>query len=266
MSDLRIFSYLPNPRIWKATITARLCGVDVEVRGASTTELPEWLWDFDAHRLSEAEKASLKHLARAGLVGLKTTLYKTDAFLQANPYGNVPAAFSPDGAVGVFESNSIMRAVARLGSATVPLYGSDPYTACRIDGFLDASLLFSRDVQTYVLALRAGDIPLAVHSSMRQAMASYLPGIERALSQTSAFLAGPILSIADICYFVELSLLFNEYAHRPLLGAAGLEPLLSATTRSEYGVAFGHFERLRAHAAFAPDAEVFLKELTSLDS
>src|SRR6266851_2467649 len=33
MSELRIFSYLPNPRIWKATIAARLPGVEVEVRG-----------------------------------------------------------------------------------------------------------------------------------------------------------------------------------------------------------------------------------------
>jgi hypothetical protein len=29
MSDLRIFSYLPNPRIWKESIAARLCGVSV---------------------------------------------------------------------------------------------------------------------------------------------------------------------------------------------------------------------------------------------
>ncbi len=263
MSDLRIFSYLPNPRIWKATITARLCGVDVEIRGAPTSELPNWLWDFDARHLSKADKASLPHLARAGVVGLKTTLYKTDAFLQANPFGNVPAAFSPDGAVGVFESNSIMRAVARLGAATVQLYGADPFTASRIDGFLDASLLFSRDVQTYVLALRAGEIPPAVHSAMRAAMASYLPGIQRALSQTSAFLAGPTLSIADICFFVELSLLFNEYAHRELLRAAGLEPLLSDNCRAQYSVAFGHFDRLRGHEAFSPDAEAFLKDLTS---
>ena len=26
MSELRIFSYLPNPRIWKATIAARCAG------------------------------------------------------------------------------------------------------------------------------------------------------------------------------------------------------------------------------------------------
>jgi len=35
MSDLRIFSYLPNPRIWKATIAARLTRVALEIRGAS---------------------------------------------------------------------------------------------------------------------------------------------------------------------------------------------------------------------------------------
>ncbi|MBL6599052.1 MAG: glutathione S-transferase, partial [Alphaproteobacteria bacterium] len=32
MPDLRIFSYLPNPRIMKATIAARLNGADIEVR------------------------------------------------------------------------------------------------------------------------------------------------------------------------------------------------------------------------------------------
>jgi hypothetical protein len=33
VSDLRVFSYLPSPRLWKATIAARLCGIDIEVRG-----------------------------------------------------------------------------------------------------------------------------------------------------------------------------------------------------------------------------------------
>ena len=30
---LKIFSYLPNPRVWKAVIAGRLGGVDVEVVG-----------------------------------------------------------------------------------------------------------------------------------------------------------------------------------------------------------------------------------------
>src|SRR5262249_4054976 len=126
MADLRIFSYLPGPRVWKATIAARFCGVDVEVRGAAANELKSWLWDFDARPLSEAEHAEHASLARTGRVGMRgTRLFKTDAFMQAHPFGTVPAAFSPDGTIGIFESNSIMRAVARLGEKRFPLYGRD---------------------------------------------------------------------------------------------------------------------------------------------
>src|SRR4029079_10203965 len=64
MADLRIFSYLPNPRIWKATIAARLCRVEVEVRGAKPAELKDWLWDFDAHPLTEADRSTAR--PRAG--------------------------------------------------------------------------------------------------------------------------------------------------------------------------------------------------------
>lgn len=35
MADLRIFSYLPNPRLYKATVAARYCGVDIELRSAA---------------------------------------------------------------------------------------------------------------------------------------------------------------------------------------------------------------------------------------
>jgi hypothetical protein len=115
MVALRIFSYLPNPRIWKATITARLCDVEVEVRGASPNELSQWLWDFDARPIANVPRDMLAGAERIGRVGFADQkLYKTDAFLEAQPFGTVPAAFSPDGHIGIFESNSIMRAVARI--------------------------------------------------------------------------------------------------------------------------------------------------------
>ena len=57
MADLRIFSYLPNPRVYKATIAARLTGVELEIRGASPAELAAWLWDFDARPLSDDDRA-----------------------------------------------------------------------------------------------------------------------------------------------------------------------------------------------------------------
>ena len=38
MADLRIFSYLPNPRLYKATIAARYSGAEIEVIGAKPPE------------------------------------------------------------------------------------------------------------------------------------------------------------------------------------------------------------------------------------
>ena len=58
MSDIRIFSYLPNPRVWKALIAADLCGVKVEVIGDKPANLGNWLWDFDARELGDAEKSA----------------------------------------------------------------------------------------------------------------------------------------------------------------------------------------------------------------
>lgn len=96
MAALRIFSYLPNPRIWKATITGRLCDVEIEVRGASPNALSQWLWDFDARPISEVPPDVLATAARIGRIGFADrTLYKTAAFLAAQPFGTVPAAFSP---------------------------------------------------------------------------------------------------------------------------------------------------------------------------
>src|SRR5437667_11005031 len=151
MSQLRIFSYLPNPRIWKATIAARLCGVEVEVRGTSPKELQSWLWDFDARPLSSDEPAASAE-ARVGKVGFRwTPLHKTAAFMEAHPFGTVPAAFSPDGKVGILESNSISRAVARLGERRFPLHGRGPYEASRLHSFPHARLLVARHRPSHLL-------------------------------------------------------------------------------------------------------------------
>ena len=166
---LRILSYLPNPRVAKATIAARLCGITIEVRGAPPREIAGWLWDFDARPLEAADtSAGSVREARTGFAG---TLRKTDAFLSAHPFGAVPAAFSSDGKIGVFESNAIARAVVRLAPERTGLYGDDPYTASRIDAFLDASLVFARDVQLYLLKLAGGRVKPPTHERARAARA-----------------------------------------------------------------------------------------------
>jgi len=262
MSDLRIFSYLPNPRIWKATIAGRLCGVDVEVRGSSPKELSSWLWDFDARPLSANELTSSVD-SKTGKIGFTGTLHKTDAFMRAHPFGTVPAAFSPDGKTGIFESNSIMRAVARLGENRCPLYGRDAYEASRIDSFLDASLVFARDSQIYLLSLISGTVSPEIHSRMRDSFTVYLAGINQALSPDREFLVGESVSIADICFVAELALFFNEKARPGELLKKGLDPILRAGVDAEYPLAFAHFARLRKHAAFAPDMEPYLKKFES---
>ena len=262
MSELRIFSYLPNPRVWKATIAARLCGVDIEVRGASPKELQSWLWDFDARPLSSDEQARLGDGA-AGKVGFKVALHKTAAFMEAHPFGTVPAAFSPDGKVGIFESNSIMRAVARLGENKFPLYGRGPYEAARVDSFLDASLAFARDGQHYLLSLMNGAVSSEVHSRARDGFAAYAAGINQALSSGRECLVGDNVTLADICFAAELSLFLNESSGADVLEKQGFEPILHRGVGTMFPRAFAHFARLREHPAFAPDLAPYLKKFES---
>jgi len=256
---LRVFSYLPNPRLAKATIAARLCGVSLDVRGANARELGVWLWDFDARPLAPGESQSAT--ARSAHTGFGGTLHKTDAFLSAHPFGTVPAAFSPDGKLGIFESNSILRAVARLGAEKLELYGGDPYSASRIDSFLDASLVFARDVQLYLLKLAAGKIKAPTHERARAARDAYLGGIEQALSSTRSFIAGDSISLADICFAAELALFSAERVHRKVLEEAALEPLWDDGLRASRPRALEHFARLCAHPAFAPDLGPYLAKL-----
>src|SRR5262245_16034689 len=258
MSELRIFSYLPNPRIWKATIAARLCGIEVEVRGTLPKELASWLWDFDARPLSNSDLAESSDV-QVGKVGFSgTRLHKTSAFLAAHPFGAVPAAFSPDGKVGIFESNSIMRAVARLGESEFPLYGCDAYEASRIDSFLDASLVFARDMQLYLLSLMNGTVSTEIHARMRDGFVVYAAGINQALSPDREFLVGDTITIADICFAAELCLFFNEKKSVGVLEQKGLAPILHAGIATEFPRAFAHLARLRKHPAFAPDVEPYL--------
>jgi len=264
MSELRIFSYLPNPRIWKATITARLCGVEMEVRGTSPKELASWLWDFDARPLSgnELVESPDSQIGHVGFAGMR--LHKTSAFLEAHPFGTVPAAFSPDGKVGIFESNSIMRSVARLGESEFPLYGGDAYEASRIDSFLDASLVFARDAQFYLLALMNRTVSAETYTRAREGFAVYANGVNQALTPDHEFLVGDSITIADICFVAELCLFFNERRSLQVIEKHGFTPILHARVEAEYPRVFAHFTKLRTHPAFAPDVEPYLKKLETL--
>ena len=93
--------------------------------GDSPANLAHWLWDFDARPLPEAERGPDSAYARTSRRGFVGTLYKTDKFLKTQPFGTVPCALDPTGEMGIFESNSWLRAVARAGQHNHTLYGGD---------------------------------------------------------------------------------------------------------------------------------------------
>jgi len=249
MSDIRIFSYLPNPRIWKSVIASRLNGVELDIRGDTPANLANWLWDFEARPLeqvSEPERQASERTARTGFSG---KLYKTDEFLAANPAGTVPCAFSPDGKVGIFESNSMLRAVARLGESQYPLYGADPYQASRIDSFLDISLVFARDSQIYLLAIGAKQVTPGVHAAAAKAFSGWMSALEQAMS-AGQYLVGEDITLADICVVCEFAMFTRERKFKGLLGEQGLGLI---TEMNLYPNVQALIDRLCRHPAFAPE-------------
>ena len=245
---------MPNPRVWKSLIAADLCGVEVEVVGAKPPELGTWLWDYDARPLADDERTEQSPHARIGRRGFSGTLWKTDAFLSAHPFGTVPAAFSPGGDVGVFESNSILRAVARAGAGERNLYGKDGYEASRIDSFLDANLVFAREAQVYLLGMN--NLTEEMHSRMAAAYEFYLAGINQALAHNK-YLVGDELSIADISFVCDFAQYLREGHYEEQLSSAGLA-VISADGLEAYPHAYKHMLALSETEPFAERMGTYL--------
>ncbi len=259
-ADLRIFSYLPNPRLSKATIAARFSGARIDIVGDKPRAMIDWLWDFEARHLSDEDKQSLSGFARVGTIGFAGgTLYKSDAFLKAHPFGSIPAAFSGDGSVGIFESNAIMRAAARLGPNAHTLLGRGPMHQSRVDSFLDRSLVFARDSQRYLLT--NGTLCEQDYAEMATSLETYAAGIDNAL-QYGAFIAGDDVTLADIAVVCELCLLTNEYRFEDQLSAHGFGPLLPRL--APYTHLGDHMAKLAADARFIEDLDRYLKRLLAV--
>ena len=246
MYKLKIFSYLPNPRVWKSIIAGKICGVEIEVIGDKPAKLGSWLWDFNPKALKDNEINPNHKYARKGKRGFSGVLYKTDAFLKAHPFGTVPAAFSPDGNIGIFESNSILRAVARVGKE-FNLYGENEYQASRIDSFLDANLVFAREAQVYMLDYEK--VSKEGYERVTAAYEFYLSGIEQALNE-SPFISGKDLSIADISFVCDFAQFLREGHYEDVLKDRGFA-LVANNFKDEYPKAFTHLLSLAKREEFS---------------
>ena len=252
--DIRIFSYLPNPRVWKSLITAKFGNVKLKVIGDKPMSLTNWLWDFDAQELTSLDSEEMKSFKRKSKRGFKGNLYKTDMFLEKHPFGTVPAGFNSDGSIGIFESNSIMRAVAR-SSDDLSLYGgNDSYMQSRIDSFLDANLIFAREFQVYTLEIDSLNDYL--HHRMTSAYLFYMDGIEKALSNNE-FIAGKFLTIADISFVCDLAQFLRERDKIEIINNQGYD-LITLNFEEEFPNAYLHLKKLAIHEKFK---ELLLKYL-----
>tara|TARA_B100000073_G_scaffold110367_1_gene89040 strand:+ start:1055 stop:1852 length:798 start_codon:yes stop_codon:yes gene_type:complete len=236
---LKIFSYLPNPRVWKAEIAAKIADIPIEVIGDKPAEIPNWLWDFEPKKLSDSDKEELKQFERTGKRGFSSALYKTDDFIKLIPFGTVPAAFSPDGKIGIFESNSILRAIARQDNVS-NLYGKDDFEASRVDSFLDSGLVFSREHQEYLFGLT--DMNKALYQRMKSAYEFFLNGIEESL-KNSKFIGFDHLTIVDISFFCDFSQFLREGHYVDNLKEKGFK-LVSENFDTDYPKTFDHLMKL----------------------
>ena len=243
---LKIFSYLPNPRVWKSIIAGRISGVEVEVIGDKPNKLSTWLWDFNPRKMEEKEMSKDSSYARIGKRGFSGILYKTDEFLKAHPFGTVPAAFSPEGDIGVFESNSILRAVARVGKHG-ELYGKNNYEASRIDSYLDANLVFAREAQVYLLEIE--NLTQEGFDRMSAAYDFYLNGIETSLAN-SQYIAGNELTIADISFVCDFAQFLREGHYEEILTENGFG-LISKNGPKDYPLVFKHLLELSDRKDFS---------------
>ena len=240
MNSIRIFSYLPNPRVWKSIIAAKIGGIEIEVIGDKPKNMENWLWDFDARPINDQDKSDLKSFEIKSKRGFKGTLYKTDDFIEQHPFGTVPAGFVGEERLGVFESNSILRAVARACKDKSLYGGDDANFKSRIDSFLDANLVFSREFQVYLLELE--DISVYTHKRTKAAYEFYLDGLEKSLS-LSNYVAGNKLTIADISFVCEFAQFLREGHYLDQLKSKNLS-LISENFQNDYPLTFEHFKSL----------------------
>ena len=109
----------------------------------------------------------------------------------------VPTAFVSE-EEGLFESNSILRYVARVGEEKHSLYGKSALESSRIDAFLDANLSFDHQVAHWIYPI-LGYMPL--NEERRDESIKRVKNILLALNRQLTgkdFLVGDSVTIADI--------------------------------------------------------------------
>ena len=142
------------------------------------------------------------------------------------------------------------------------LYGSTPYESSRIDGFLDASLIFARSSQKYLLSIHNGSVTKTIRNEAKEAYINYMKGIENALRENkkNGCITSKNITLADICFFCEFSLFYREII--PLnTPKNGINSIINELGPKFFNLSIKHFKKLRKHPYFKIDANKYLGDI-----
>ena len=155
-----------------------------------------------------------------------------------------------------------MRLAARLGKNKNNIYGKNAYESSRIDSFLDASLIFARASQIYLLSIRAESLTKSIKQNAKDAYVTYMNGIESALnSNKSPYIVGNQLTLADICFFCEYALFSREQIKPRTNKSKKWNSVLSTLNNDNFTKAVAHYNKLRNIPAFSKDSNEYLKKI-----
>ncbi|KYQ88531.1 glutathione S-transferase domain-containing protein [Tieghemostelium lacteum] len=174
--SMKIFSYPKNKRVFKALIAAKYVGVDIEV--------PAFNFGVDN---------------------------KTPEFLKMNPLGKIPVLQTAEGAI--FESNAIVRYVARLGKANI--YGKNAFENGVNDQWIDFATNEIDTTAASWLYPILGFIPFIAKETQKakENMKKILTVLDNVLL-SKPFLTGYRIALADIVVVCSL-LSFYEMVFEP---------------------------------------------------
>ena len=139
-----------------------------------------------------------------------------------------------------------MRAVSRMSSSTDLYGGKDSAFSSRIDSFLDANLVFSREHQVYILSIE--NLNSYTYERMKSAYEFYLDGIELSLSNNK-YIAGNKLSLADISFVCDFSQFLREGHYEESLANQGFK-IISKNIKNSYPKSIHHLIELSERKEF----------------
>ena len=137
------------------------------------------------------------------------------AFLAKNPAGTIPTLEEPDTGFVLGEAHAILVYLARK-HGWEDVYSADPAQAAKVDWYLHYHHRNLRDASVGLVAPRVRkdlNIPEATQEAARLTLTRALHALEKGWLQNSRFLAGDLVTLADMAAYAEIGQLQPRFTN-----------------------------------------------------